>query len=154
ARGIPAVTRGDARAGTRRATRSTPTVPARLDTARAARLRLARDRLRFRRERERAAAGAEGLPGRRAGVRAPVRRPRAAEVHLGSAALLVRAAARVERDLPADGLQGRGDRVRRRRRRWLARVREHALPRARALLRGPAVGGPQRLAGRARAALR
>ena len=71
-----------------------------------------------------------------------------------AAPLLVRAAARAERDLPADDLQGRRDRVRLRRRRRVARLRQHALPRARPLLRGPAVGGARRLAGRARAALR
>ena len=75
-------------------------------------LRLAGDRLRVRRQRQRAAARAEGLPGRRARVRAALRRRRAAEVHLGRAALLVRAAAGAERDLPADDLQGRRDRVR------------------------------------------
>ena len=51
-------------------------------------------------------------------------------------------------------VQGRRDRQRRRRRRRLARLREHALPRAAALLRGPAVGRAGRLGGRARAALR
>ena len=60
----------------------------------------------------------------------------------------------LQRHLPADDLQGRRDRVRERRGRRVARVREHALPRAGALLRGPAVGGAGGLAGRAGAALR
>ena len=53
-----------------------------------------------------------------------------AALDLGPAALLLGAAARDARDLPAVDLQGRGDRQRRRRRRRLARLREHALPRA------------------------
>ena len=47
-----------------------------------------------------------------------------------------------------------GDRQRLRGRRRLARLREHALPRAPQVLRGPAVGRPRRLGDRARAALR
>ncbi len=102
----------------------------RIDSAGGLRLRLARHRLGLRRQRQRAAARAEGLQGRRGRVRAPLRRRRAAEVDVGPAPLLVRAAARPERHLPADDLQGRRDRVRLRRRRRLAGLREHALPRA------------------------
>ena len=50
--------------------------------------------------------------------------------------------------------QGRRDRLGRGRRRRLARLREHALPRAAALLRGRRSGRARRLGGRAGAALR
>src|SRR6476659_9632703 len=53
-----------------------------------ARLRLAGRRVRVRRERVGAAAAREGLLGRRARVRAAVRRRRVPEIHVGSAQLL------------------------------------------------------------------
>ncbi len=66
----------------------------------------------------------------RDGVRAPVRRRRAAALHLGPAPLLLRAPARAARDLPAVDVPRRHHRLRSRRGRRLARLREHALPRA------------------------
>ncbi len=73
---------------------------------------------------------------------------------LGPAALLLGAAAGDARDLPAHRVPRRDGRVGQRRRRRLARLREHALPRARALLRRSAVVGPAGLGSGARAALR
>ena len=131
--------RGRARTSSSRRAETT-SCPVSCCGAREPRLRLARDRLRVRRQRLRAPARAEGAPRRGARVRAALQGRRAAEVHVGRAALLLRAAAGDARDLPADDLPGRRDRERVRRRRRVARLREHALSRARPLLQRPAVG--------------
>ncbi len=110
------------------------------DGASGPRLRLAGRRLGLRRQRRRAAAEREGPPRRGDRVRPALRRRRAAALHLGPAPLLLRAAARDARDLPAVDVPRRGGRLRRGRGRRLARLREHALPRAAALLRATASG--------------
>ena len=133
----------------------TPPSPSGTVTGDGPRLRLAGHRLGLRRQRRPRCACARRAT--RVGVLECGRRfarRRLAALDLGRAALLLGAAARDARDLPADALQGRRDRERRRGRRRLARLRQHALPRAPSVLRGPAVGRARRLGGRARAALR
>ena len=71
-----------------------------------------------------------------------------------TATLLLGAEARDARDPAHDLLQGRLRRLRQRRRRRQPRLREHALPGAARLLRGPAVGRARRLGARAGAPLR
>ena len=118
------------------------------------RLRRPRRRLRVRRVRDRAAADREGLPGRRARGRRPVRGPGPARDLVRHQAVPVPPGARLLRH-PADRrAQELPDRVRRRRRRRLAGLREHALRAAAGVLRGPAVEPHHRLEVGARAVLR
>ena len=82
-------------------------------------------------------------------VRPALRRRRPAALDLGPAALLLRAAARHARDLPADDVPRRLRSSPARRRRRLARLREHALPRARRAST-PTRSGPGSRTGRPR----
>ena len=96
----------------------------------------------------------KGHSRRRARVRAALRRPRAAELDRRPEALLLAPVPRHEGHLPADHLQGRLRRLRLRRRRRQPRLRQHALRAAEEVLRGPPVGGDERLGVGARAPLR
>ncbi len=97
------------------------------ERARQLRLRLAGRRLRLRRQRLGAAPVREGLLGRRAGVRAALRRRRVPERDGRPQALLLEPAPGDEGDLPADDVQRRVGCLRLRRRRRQPRLREHAV---------------------------
>src|SRR5919106_922946 len=119
-----------------------------------ARLRLAGDRLRVRRQRGGAAPGREGLPGRRARMRSALRGLGLRALGVEPASLLLGAATRPAGNLPADCVQGRLHRLRVRGRRRQPRLREHPLPRASGVLPRPAVGRAGRLGAGAGAVLR
>ncbi len=128
--------------------------PAQQAGPRVSSLRRPGHRVGLRRLRHRTAADREGLPGRRARGRRALRGRRLPGHVLRRQAVPLRAVAGDVRHPAHRHGQGLPDPRRRRRRRWVARLRQHALRAARRLLPRPVVVAHHRLEGRARALLR